>query len=196
MAKTQFGFDIRTALCLECGAPLQAELSGGHIVCSYCGTTSFIQRRARREPLAPTPPQAISEPQRLRELWHQDQRPLPVPPGVQGWLVDGQLQPQHRQEALQAWLYYQGTLSEHPDGVAAYYLFTLTILLGPLLDDRHRRALLEHAVDVLPHQHHRNVIRCNLAHHAALDGDIEAARAWLATRGRVTSWPTPPIGSP
>lgn len=176
MAKTQFGFDIRTALCLECGAPLEVGLGGGRVVCDYCGTSSLIQRRTYREA---EPAQTIPETQRLQELWHQDRQPLRVPPGVQRWLVDGRIPMQHRQDALKTWLYHQSVLTHEADDVAAYYLFTLTILLGPLLESRHRRALLEHAVDVLPNVHHRNVIRCKLARHAALDGDIQAAEAWL-----------------
>ncbi len=58
-------------------------------------------------------------------------------------------------------------------------LFHLTILQAPLLDDRHKRALLESATESLPDSGYRHRLRCRLARLALRAGDGEAAHAWL-----------------
>ena len=184
MSKTHYGYDIRTALCLNCGAPLDVDVQGGKVVCEYCATPNLVRRRRdqkdqRHKTIIAQRP-AIPESERLRQLARQDFRPLQLPPALQAWARNGELLLHHQKPALQSWLQYCMVMRRGGGTIEAQYLFALTLLLSPTLEDRHERALLENAVDVLPDINHRNIIRCRLAHHAAVEGDQQAAEKWLS----------------
>ncbi|MEM6787365.1 MAG: hypothetical protein AAF928_13345 [Myxococcota bacterium] len=188
MSKTYYGYDIRVAACLQCGAPLDVGVHGGKVTCAYCNTPNLVRRRDDQRDRATAQPSAaqargMSEAERLQLLRGQDQRPLVIPPAFRQWMRGQELHPTYLRAALQAWLTTRKALVTGPGGMTSAIeserLFILTLLLAPLLGANHERALLETAVDTLTDRTHRDVLRCRLAHHAALEGDGKAAYQWL-----------------
>jgi hypothetical protein len=185
MPRTQYTADIRILLCDNCGAPLEAPLSGGAIPCGYCRVPNVVAVRDERPTLGmPAAPAPIDEQERLRRLRAQDGRPMIPPLSLLPLMSGGSLDPSRVQEAF---MLYQATRKEvkatsSPD--AAERLYFLTILLSNYLgqqgDEARRRALLETALDTLYLPRHKQVIRAQLAMAAAREGDFAAAERWLA----------------
>lgn len=170
-------------MCIHCGAPLDVGVDGGRVVCEYCQTPNLVRRRddgRDRAQAARSAASKLSESERLEKLRWQDRKPMAVPDRIRGWMVGHALDPRHRGDALREWVAMRRTVVEGSTAHGSESLFALTTLLAPLLDAHHERALLENAVDVLDDRVHRNVLRCRLAHHAAVGGDQKAAEAWLA----------------
>src|SRR5690606_24304791 len=58
--------------------------------------------------------------------------------------------------------------------------FYLTVLLVPVVEKRAQRAILETAIELLPDEGHRHILRCMMARLAVGAGDLNAAAAWMA----------------
>ncbi|MEM6787363.1 MAG: hypothetical protein AAF715_07575 [Myxococcota bacterium] len=188
MSKTHYGYDIRVAACLQCGAPLDVGVHGGKVTCAYCNTPNLVRRRDDQRDRATAQPstaqaRGMSEAERLQLLRGQDQRPLVIPAAFRPWMRGQELHPTHLRAAMQTWIATRKALVTGPGGMTSAIeserLFILTLLLAPLLGANHERAMLETAVDTLTDRTHRDVLRCRLAHHAALEGDGKAASQWL-----------------
>ncbi|WP_437931004.1 hypothetical protein WMF37_17805 [Sorangium sp. So ce291] len=177
---TTYSHTIRALLCPHCGAPLSAPAAGAQISCRYCGVALAIAARDER-PLQPAPSAPLPERERLARLRAQVGRPLAPPPLVAELLHEGTLAPWKHQEAAALWQSTRAELASGPRPEAAERLFFLTILLfSAERDPARKRALIETALDLLTLPRHRQALRCMLARNAALAGDVEAARAWLA----------------
>jgi len=121
----------------------------------------------------------MGESERLGMLRAQDASPQPLPPGLAGLLLGPEIPPERAGEALALWQTTRRAVQQGAPFPDQDRLFFLTVLLAPVVDDRTRRAMLESALELLPDVRHRHVLRCSLAEHAVVAGDLEAARQWL-----------------
>ena len=180
MAKTLYSHELRKLLCPNCGAPVEVAIAGGTVRCAYCGASHQVARRDESADIqqaaqAPT----MGESERLAMLRAQDASPRPLPAGLERFVAGAEIQPDRVDEARRFWQLSRQQVqagAPFPDQDRLYYL---TVLLSQVADDATRRPLLESALELLPDQRHRHVLRCNLAEHAVLAGDLEAARQWL-----------------
>ncbi len=182
--RTAFSHSVRVLACGNCGAPLDASLSGGSVACAYCGTRSEIAGRddtEERAAAAAARSAPVSESERLAQLRRQDHEPLVPPPSLQHYLERGSttLRPESLEKAKGEWRRARAQLSSG-GAAAAERLFHLTLMIAPLLDGRSERAFLETALETLSDARHRQLLRRRLVHRAVLAGDIDAAEAWLA----------------
>lgn len=182
VGKTIYSHDLRLVVCGQCGAPIEAELSGGTVRCDYCGAQSQLARRdesADRAEAEQARADATSESERLERLWAQEKHPFAIPASLARYLSGSELAPEQQRAALDEWLTTHKRVAAGTAFAESERLFHLTLLLSPKLEDRHARALQESAVEVLPDKRHRQVLRCMLAEHAVRAGDLEAAEQWL-----------------
>jgi hypothetical protein len=182
MGKTIFSHELRLAMCANCGAPLEVAVDGGMTKCGYCHQVNRLDRRDEsrdRTEAQQAQAQPLSESARMEMLRAQDNVPLVPPPDLARLLLAGAIPPAGVQPALAEWVATRNRVQHGAPFVEQERLFHLTLLLAPGLSDRHERALLENAVEILPDSRHRQVLRCRLAHKAVLAGDHDAARDWL-----------------
>ncbi|RLB52862.1 MAG: hypothetical protein DRJ42_13660 [Deltaproteobacteria bacterium] len=183
MAETAYSHELRILTCGKCLAPIDATVDGGSVTCGYCGAVSQVARRDESADLAAAQNAAqstISESERHARLRDQDRQPAPFPDRIAALLVDEHLAPAKVAEAEAMWRDAMGQLSVATSFPVLARFFHLTVLLAPYIEERRRRAILETAVEVLPDDGHRHVLRCLLAREAARAGDFAAAEAWLA----------------
>ncbi len=184
MHPTSYSHALRILACQQCGAPLDADVSGGAIACSYCGVMNHFARRDEagdRAEAERARDAAMSEAERVARLRAQDREPEPLPDSIAALLVDGCLPRDRIADTEAAWRTARTELSRSPTSFPiSERFFHLTVLLAPSFDERRQRALLETAVEALPDAGHRHVLRCMLARLAARAGDVHAARDWLS----------------
>ncbi|MBX3269789.1 MAG: hypothetical protein KF729_05990 [Sandaracinaceae bacterium] len=183
MGHTLYSHTLRILTCGKCGAPVEAPAAGGSVTCGYCQAASRFARRDESADLSAAQAGAaasISESERFARLRQQDLQPAPLPPAVAALLVDGHLPRERVPEAEAAWRDTRGQMDVTPSFPVCERFFHLTVMLTPHFEERHRRAALETAVELLPDAGHRHVLRCMLAREAARAGDFAAAEAWLA----------------
>ncbi len=183
MAETAYSHELRILTCGKCLAPIDATVDGGSVTCGYCGAVSQVARRDESADLAAArdaAQSAMSESERHARLRDQDRQPAPVPERVASLLLGDHLDPGKVAQAEAAWRDAIGQLTIATSFPVAARFFHLTVLLAPFIEERRRRAILETAVEVLPDDGHRHVLRCMLAREAARAKDFAAAEAWLA----------------
>ncbi len=182
MSASVYSHAVRVLICEHCGAPLQAQLTGGNTECTYCGaTTQLVQRDESRDlaEAAEAQQSAVSEAERVQQLRAQDEQSLAPPESLQPLLRGRELDPTQLELAQSEWKSARRRLLGGGGFAASERLFYLTVLIAPLLEDRHERPLLESAIELLPDPCHRQVLRCRMAQKATLAGDLEAAEGWL-----------------
>lgn len=180
---TVFAFDARVLVCPQCGAPVHVSAVGGSFTCQYCRNSIAVQPRPR--PAAPG--QAITEDQRIYELARQmgayaDDR--------QNWPPDfaevarGGVTDENMAHVLAMWQSYCDR-ARAGDPVAGQFAVMLTAPLSNYLSlhgqEERKRALFESTLEVLPSPAHQEVMRCRLSRAALKAGEVDAARAWLAS---------------
>jgi hypothetical protein len=177
MSGTTFDVHVRSLECPRCGAPVKGAIDGGLVPCAYCGAEVEIAVRARAE-RAGTARSLGDEVARLSRLRAQLENP------VEGHAYDlrragvdardvslrdawtrAKTHPPATPEAgrLLCWMALQLAKAEREAGRPAY-----------------ARAALETALDRLPDDGHRHLVRCQLAIEAAREGDVLSAEGWLA----------------
>lgn len=176
-----FGYELRVLACANCGAPVEATLSGGAVPCRYCGAENHIRPRDDRpNDGAPTQSEAL----RIERLREQDQSPMPPPPGLADLLVAGRIPGERMDRARDAWRAARSELAAGGGLPSAERLFYLTLAqLNHLADedrDEELRSLLETGLEHLDDARHRQVLHGWMAEMAARAGDLEAARRWLS----------------
>ena len=75
---TDFSHQIRVLMCQQCGAPLDADIEGGSVVCDYCGVENHI---VPREQTAPPPRDDVDEDVRMNRSLTR------VPIGMPIWIT-------------------------------------------------------------------------------------------------------------
>jgi DNA-directed RNA polymerase subunit RPC12/RpoP len=180
----KFDFDRRVLMCGNCGAPLETGFAGGTVRCEYCGTSNLFLPR-KEEPVEPLAAAVeMDEDTRMEMLRRQDGRQPEIPQELKPLISGGELAPWKVKEALSLWSSTCRELSTGSDYSDAELLYYLTIILSNHYsgkeDDLRERALYESALEVLTLPRHRQIMRGFLARNAALEGDTEAARKWLA----------------
>ncbi len=155
---------------------------GGSVKCEFCQTPHLVLRRDETADIAEAKRAGateISEAERFHKLRLQDFQPSVLPPDLAGYMLGNIFDRSHTKTALADWVATRKRLQTGASFATAQRLFHLTMLLAPALEDRHKRALLESAAEVLPDRGHRHRIRCRLAQLAALAGEGQAAYLWL-----------------
>ena len=180
---TVFAFDARVLVCPQCGAPVHVSAVGGSFTCQYCRNSIAVQPRPR--PAAPG--QAITEDQRIYELARQmdayaDDR--------QNWPPDfaevarGGVTDENVARVLAMWQSYCERATAG-DPAAGKFAVMLTAPLSNYLSlhgqEERKRALFESTLELLPSPAHQEVMRCRLSRAALKAGEVDAARAWLAS---------------
>jgi hypothetical protein len=182
MTTTLYSHALRLIVCANCGAPMEVEVGGGQAKCRYCDAVNMLAKRDETRDIAQAQQgmdSRMSEAERLDVLRSQDNRPIIVPPSLERYLMGGLMAAQHVQAASADWRWTCRQVQEGAPLAEQDRLFHLTLMLCAAMDDRHERALLENALEVLPDPRHRQILRCNLAHHAVMAGDLPAAHDWL-----------------
>ena len=182
MGHTLYSHALRILTCAQCGAPIDASIHGGSFPCGYCAAVCQLARRDESADISAARAAAsatISESERYARLREQDRNPPPLPPGIAALLVEGHLPPANVPRAEADWLESRAQLATAPSFPVCERFFHLTVVLAPQMEERRRRASLETAVELLPDDGHRHVLRCMLAREAARAGDFASADLWL-----------------
>jgi hypothetical protein len=178
-----FAFDARVLVCPQCGAPLHVSTVGGSFTCQYCRNS--LQVQPRPEPARTG--QAITEDQRIRELVRQmgaladDNRNWPPDFAA---VARGGATDENLQHVLAMWQSYCDR-AKAGDPTAGSFAVMLTAPLSNYFgvhgQDERRRAVFESTLEALPSPAHQEVMRCRLSRAALKAGEVDAARAWLAS---------------
>jgi hypothetical protein len=161
---------------------VDVELDGGRFACGYCGADNRLAARDEsgdriRAAAAPE----MSEMERYARLREQAAAGWALPESLQPLVDSNSALPRSRvDEVKQSWVEARKRLDAAPSFPRSERLFFLTVLLSPRLGARARRAVLETAIERLPDEGHRHIVRCMLARQAAGEGDVRAAEEWLA----------------
>ncbi|MCO4745946.1 MAG: hypothetical protein KC912_14220 [Proteobacteria bacterium] len=179
---TDFDHHIRVLMCSQCGAPLDADVSGGMVTCGYCGVEHQIRPR---EPANSKAKSAVDEELRIQRLWAQEGRALPAPDQVARLLRRGQLTKASANTAIKLYNRTRAELEASSEHEASYLLTHVTLVLYNyfalvLKDPKRQRGLLESAVEAKLLPHHRQFILGILSRSAVMAGDLQAAKDWLA----------------
>ncbi|MBI5536405.1 MAG: hypothetical protein HY898_27030 [Deltaproteobacteria bacterium] len=179
---TVFSRSTRVLACNNCGAPLDVGVQAGAHRCAYCQATNQVSDRVDSMPGAPglVDTSSVSEAERIQRLREQDAKVWQTPPGLEDYLLGDDLTAEKLAAARQQWLTARRALQTGASFAEAERLFHLTLILAPTLPDRECRALLESAIELLPDEGFRQVLRCRLAQAAVIAGDVAAAEEWLA----------------
>jgi len=180
---TAFAFDIRVLVCPICGAPVHVSPVGGSVTCAHCRNSIEVEPRPEGVPTGPT----TTEDERIRELFgqmadHKDDSknwPDQFAQVARGGVTDD-----NAFQTRSLWRSYcQQARSGDP--TAGEYAVMLTAPLSNYYsiqgDDERRRALFESTLEALPSPAHQEIMRCRLARAALKAGEVDAARAWLAS---------------
>lgn len=179
---TLFSHAIRILTCQRCGAPLEAAVEGGSIVCAYCQATNDVAQRDESRDAAIAAEgraSAMSESERYASLRAQDRAPT-IPEALDALLDGAALRPDQVAAAQAEWKNVRPQAKPGAPFHVHEKLFHLTLALGPHVDARWRRAMYETALEVLDDADQRQVLRSLLARDAVLAGDAAGAEAWLA----------------
>jgi hypothetical protein len=178
-----FAFDARVLVCPRCGAPVRVSAVGGSFTCGYCRNPIEVQPR----PGPVTIGQAIPEEQRVYELVRQmgaqadDHRNWPADFAA---VARGGMTDKNPEYVLAMWRSYCDR-ARAGDPAAGRFAVMLTAPLSNYFglhgQEERRRALFESTLEALPSPVHQEVMRCRLSGAALKAGDVDAARAWLAS---------------
>jgi hypothetical protein len=178
-----FAFDTRVLLCPRCGAPVHVSAVGGSFTCEYCRSSIEVQPRSG----SATTPRAIPEDQRIDELLRQA---VARAGDRQNWPPDFAevarvgATDENVAHVLAMWQSYCDR-AKAGDPTAGEYAVMLTAPLSNYFglhgQDERRRALFESTLEALPSPAHQEVMRCRLSRAALKAGEVDAARAWLAS---------------
>jgi hypothetical protein len=178
-----FAFDARVLVCPRCGAPVHVSAAGGSFTCGYCRNSIEVQPR----PGPSATGQAITEDQRIYELVRQlgahadDNRNWPPDFAA---VARGGATDENLAHVLAMWQSYCER-AKAGDPTAGNFAVMLTAPLSNYFaahgQDERRRALFESTLEALPSPAHQEVMRCRLSRAALKAGEVDAARAWLAS---------------
>ncbi len=156
---------------------------GGSFTCEYCRSPIQVQPRSQPAPTG----HAITESQRIEELVrqlnaHADDSANWPPDFAQ--VARTGANDQNIAQVLAMWQSYCER-GKAGDGASAELAVLLTAPLsnyfGSHGQDERRRALFESTLEALPSPAHQEVMRCRLSRAALKAGEVDAARAWLAS---------------
>ncbi len=188
MARSTFTHEFRLLVCANCGASLTVPEHGGLIACRYCAAQTEFRPRAEVSDIARLrSAPAADEYDRYQKLKAQEDRAFVPPPGLEAFVVAGELPPQLLPQAQLAWQQFvKEVRAGGPMGVHDK-LFFLSVALaqtllrhGGLDGEGRRRAVIETAIEALASPQHRYQLRSMLARDAVRHGDLVSADAWLA----------------
>ncbi len=180
MKKTVFDVEVRTLECSQCGAPMITGRGGGTVQCDYCKAQSQIAVRARH--VVERRGSMADEVARRARLKAQLDAPLTghaydltrTPLGMSSVSGLPALRKQWQRAKPQV---------DASDAEAQRALCWLAFRLADALDREGQplaeRAVLETALDLLPDEGHRHLLRCRLAMEAIAEGDLDSAEGWL-----------------
>ncbi len=130
---------------------------------------------------------AADEHHRYQQLKAQEGRQLLPPPGLEAFVVAGELPPQILTRAQLVWQQFvKEVRAGSPMGVHDKLFFLSVALAQTLLrhggpdGEGRRRAVIETAIEALASPQHRYQLRSMLARDAVRHGDLVSADAWLA----------------
>jgi hypothetical protein len=178
-----FAFDARVLVCPRCGAPVHVSPVGGSFTCGYCRNSIQVQPR----PGPATTGQAITEDQRVYELVRQlgahanDNQNWP-PDFAEVARVGAT--DQNLGQVLAMWQSYceRAKAGDPAAGELAVLLTApLSNYFGQHGQEERKRALFESTLEALPSPAHQEIMRCRLSRAALKAGEVDAARAWLAS---------------
>ncbi len=180
-----FSHETRVLACSSCGAPLEAMLRGGTVLCRYCGATNLLAARVERPAFPTERAEPLDEAERTRRLRAQDGEPAVAPDSIRGLLAEDDSIPAWKvQEAISVWQSARVEVGEVGSYEAAERLLFLTSVLGAHFEGQgeplRQRAMLESALEVFTLPRHLQIARGHLARSAVRAGDMEAAERWLA----------------
>lgn len=179
---SDFSHEIRVLMCLQCGAPLDAETGGCRIKCDYCGVVNEIMPR---QPETQLQHAAISEEERMHRLWAQNGKSIPPPDAVKKLLSGGFLKKKKLEEAIKLFNSTRQELEAGDNFAASERLTHLVLVLYNYYvqakDTKRQRAILESAVEALRLPHHKQYALGILCRCAVKDNDLQAAKEWLKT---------------
>jgi hypothetical protein len=156
---------------------------GGSFTCEYCRSSIEVQPRSGPA----TTGQAITEDQRIHELARQlgareDDRQNWPPDFAEVARVGAT--DENLAQVLAMWQSYCER-AKAGDPTAGEFAVQLTAPLSNYFglrgQDERRRALFESTLEALPSPAHQEVMRCRLSRAALKAGEVDAARAWLAS---------------
>jgi hypothetical protein len=161
---------------------MHVSAAGGSFTCEYC--RSSVQVQPRPGPAATG--QAITEDQRIYELVRQ----LGAQDGRQNWPPDFAevarvgATDKNLAHVLAMWQSYCER-AKAGDRTAGEFAVMLTAPLSNYFglhgQNERSRALFESTLEALPSPAHQEVMRCRLSRAALKAGEVDAARAWLAS---------------
>jgi DNA-directed RNA polymerase subunit RPC12/RpoP len=178
-----FAFDARVLLCPQCGAPVHVSAVGGSFTCEYCRSLVVVQPRSEPAPTG----QAVPEDQRINELVRQlgayeDDRQFWPPDFAEVARVGAT--DENLAHVLAMWQSYCAR-AKAGDPAAGDFAVKLTAPLSNYFSvhgqDERRRALFESTLEALPSPAQQEIMRCRLSRAALKAGEVDAARAWLAS---------------
>jgi hypothetical protein len=180
---TDFSYETRVLMCVNCGAPLDADINGGAFACDYCGVTNHIVPRRTDDTLEPPAREQVDDEVRLSRLRAQAGRPIPPPKSVAKLLRNGMLRSSKLKKAIKLFNSTRKEVESSSDYAASETLTFLTLVLynnyATENDQKRQRALLESAVEAFELPHHRQFVLAILSRSAVKDGDVKAAKDWL-----------------
>ena len=178
-----YSHSLRVVACDSCGAPVETELVGGCSTCAYCGAENRLPARDERADRAQAQvASSVTEVERHARLREQAATQASTLPRSLRDLVDdwGRLRLDSVDEATRRWLKARRLLGAPQPFSICERLFHLTLLIAALPESEGRRAFLEAAIELLPDEGHRHILRCEMARYAAANGDLIAADEWLS----------------
>lgn len=184
--QTTFSAEVRVLICLNCGAPLEANIAGGSTTCRFCNTVNQLTRRNDQALFQPMAHARLPEPERLRLLRAQDGRLLLPPESLKSLFPNGQLPSWKVPEAMAVWQAVRQELEQTgaADFGGAERLLFLTVILGNHFaaqnDALRQRAMFESALEAFSVPRHQQIMRGYLCRSAVRTGDLAAAEEWLA----------------
>lgn len=184
VATSAYTMELRCLLCPSCGAPTEAALAGGDVLCTYCNVKSHLAPRAKHPAFAPPPPSAIPEPERLNRLRAQMGEELRAPKSIAALFPHGPAVGNwKREDVFAAWQSARSRTAKQ-DHEAAQELVFLTEILGNLYieekDWTRHRAILESALEAFFLPRHRSMIAADLCTGACRQNDLAGGETWLA----------------
>lgn len=186
MKSTAFDVHVRTLQCSRCGAPIATGERGGQVTCAYCGTTQVLASRPVAAGAGAKRSMA-DEVARLSRLKAQQEHPVgahayDLTRPATGFRADELGTPQGFERAVRSFQEGRGS-ADHSSPEAQRDRCWLALAVSEGYQVRAKpleaRAVLETALDELPDEGHRQLVRCRLAVAAIEQGDLGSAAGWL-----------------
>lgn len=182
-SRSVYTAELRVLICPHCGAPVDVSIEGGAVRCSFCSAPLVVLARKRAVEVTVAAPRPLPEPERLRRLRAQEERPLLPPPGIAHVIERGAIPPWRAEEARAAWQSARERTAAKSLEAAEELVFLNVVLGNQFLaakDEKRHRAMLESALEAFFLPRHRSIVAAELCMGACRAGDARGATEWLA----------------